>query len=97
MRVDIPEPGHYWTRAVRGGPKLAVKIFNGPPLDPETHEVLDRSWRLQAYVDGKEADPYEIWTWCADNKIDEAEYVRLLGNKDDPNKRVDLSAKPPLF
>lgn len=48
-----PAPGLYRWRAVRGGPLVAAAIEYAPPRDPETGEMLDRSWFWQALVNGQ--------------------------------------------
>lgn len=79
--VDQPQEGYYRTRLVRGGPFVPVKIWHGPPHDPETGEELDRSPRWQALVNGEERDAREIWNWCADKPISESEYRYMLAVK----------------
>jgi hypothetical protein len=81
-RVDVPEEGYYLTRLVRGGPKVPVRIWHGPPPDPDNPgQVLDRSWRWQCLVDNKEADPFEIWPYVAGRRIDRYEYEARLAGK----------------
>lgn len=79
--VDQPQEGFYRTRLVRGGPYVPVHIWYGPPHDPETGEVLDRSHRWQALRNGQECDAAEVWNWCAGNPITEAEYRHMLAVK----------------
>jgi hypothetical protein len=112
LRVDTPQAGFYWRRFVRGGPKVAVKLWHGAPLDPVTGEELDRSHRWQAMVDGKhiteETAVLEAWISCAGNPITEAEYKTILAKAGDaayaepsapeanPHNRVDRRALRPI-
>ena len=73
---DEPRAGTYYMRRVKNGPKLAVVIWHGPPRDPLTGELLDRSHRWQAHVNGEEADPWAIWSRC--RPIERPEYLYLL-------------------
>jgi hypothetical protein len=77
--IGKPEAGFYRLKLVRNGPWCPVKIWYGPPADPEdpTH-LLDRSWRWQATVDGAEADVWDVWPAVGGRAIDEAEYRYLV-------------------
>ncbi len=57
---DTPIAGTYYTRLVRGGPRCPVRIWYGPPADPLTGELLDRSWRWQSELLGEEADAWHL-------------------------------------
>lgn len=81
-QIDKPEAGYYRTKRNGKGAWVPVRIWHGPPPDPDNPgEVLDRSWRWQATIDGQECDPYEIWTWVAGMPITEAEYITMLEQK----------------
>ena len=54
--VDRPVPGWYRLKLVKGGCWVGAEIRFEPPRDPVTNELLDRSWRWYAVVDGR-ADP----------------------------------------
>lgn len=47
------KPGYYKTRLVKGGPYVAAQLCYGPPLDPETGDPLDRSWRYTVRLNGE--------------------------------------------
>lgn len=110
-QIDKPQEGYYQTKLVKGGPFVAVKIWHGPPPDPEDPEhLLDRSPRWQCLVDGKEADPFEVWPRVLGRQIPESEYRFLLARRlhaeahepdspfAKPRRRVDLlTAPPPKF
>lgn len=108
---DIARPvaGHYRRRLVRGGPWVPVRIWYGPPADPETGEELDRSPRWQAQVGDEIRDGVEEWPSCCNNPIDAAEWRYLMAERDwcrefapdepaaNPTKPIDLGALKPLF
>lgn len=57
---------------------LAVRIWYGPPIDPDTGDELDRSWRWMCVQDGTETDPYEVWPWVCHRPISPEQYCELL-------------------
>src|SRR5574337_808244 len=63
------EAGYYWTRLVRGGPKVPVRIWQ----DNDSLEWL-------AEVDGHGAKVVPIWNFCCGNPIDEAEYRFMVAD-----------------
>lgn len=75
--IDVTEPvaGFYRYRLRSQSVRVGVRIYYGPPLDPVTGEVLDRSWRWQADVNGEPfADFDRIWPDCTGEPITEADY-----------------------
>ena len=44
---------HYAVQLVKKGIRVPVCIEYGPPRDPLTHEVLDRSWTWRAFFEGE--------------------------------------------
>lgn len=80
--VDSPREGYYRTRMVRGGPFVPVHIWYGPPHDPETGEIMDRSPRWNALRNGDPCDAAEVWNWCCAHPINETEYHYLLRLKE---------------
>lgn len=108
-QVDTPTAGYYRTRLVRGGIFCPVKIWHGPPNDPETGEPLDRSWRWQCLVGGELIDLHRVWPWCGRHPIDETEYTLMLERakwaakyapqspEAQPRKPVDISTVPLPF
>src|ERR1700743_375852 len=109
MQVGIPEAGYYKRKFGKGGVWIPVRWWLGPPHDPLTGEVMDRSPRWQATVNGKQADPYETWISCAGHPITEAEYNYMMGvakwaaehapdaPEAKPGEKVDLNKRRPLF
>lgn len=77
-RVDIPEAGCYRTKLVRNGPWCGVRIWHGAPADPESGELLDRSHRWQAEINGNPCDVDQVWPYVAGRPITEAEYRYLV-------------------
>lgn len=64
-----PEAGYYKVRAHRTVPGqpvtwLPVRIYESVATDPVTGETLDRSPRLLALVNDKEADLWPLWEQC---------------------------------
>lgn len=105
-RVDTPKAGYYKMRLVKGGTWVGVKLWHGPPHDPWSGAILDRSWRWQALVDGKEGDPFETWIRAAGHPIDEAEYRYLLAHSEwakvnapdlAPDRAVNHHTMKPIF
>lgn len=80
--TDEPIAGFYRAKLVRGGPWVAVRIWHGPPLDPDTGEELDRSWRWQAERNGEPCEVWRVWPYCAGEPIDKAEHDYLLQVRD---------------
>ena len=77
-QIGVIEAGFYRLRLVKDGPWCPVRLWYGPPSDPEdkTH-LLDRSHRWQCEIDGQEADPWEIWPSVAGRAISENEFRYL--------------------
>ncbi len=86
--INTPEPGYYWTRLIKGGPKVPVRIWRGITPDPWfPGNSQDRSPRLQcrvgdlempAEIKGRWMDVYDIWIWCSNKRIERQEYEYLL-------------------
>ncbi len=103
---DVPIEGHYRMRLRIGAVFSAVRIWFGPPLDPETGEEMDRGYRWQATVNGDLVDLERVWPRCAADGItkDEHDYLLSLkrwGEEHDPDgpfanphKPVDLLKAP---
>lgn len=107
---DSLEAGYYRTRLAKGARFVGVRIWYGPPADPETGEILDRSWRWQCEVEGEEFPLDRVWPYCSRYPSDEAEYRHLTALKawgvehmpDSPEanpyrKATDLLSEPSLF
>lgn len=94
VRPWPPEPGYYATRLVRGGPRVAVRIWFGQPIIDG--EEQDRSPRWCVEIDGR-TDKWEIdrdagyrcrvqidadvaWPYCAKEPITQAEYRFLVAD-----------------
>lgn len=80
---------YQWLR--RGRPAQPVRIWFGPPSDPETGEEMARSWRWQMLVSGRPVvavaedreDPFDpvwadVWPQVSADPIPRAEYEFLL-------------------
>ncbi len=86
-RVDIPSPGFYRFRRVKGGPWVAAEITFGPAVDPVTGETLDRSPRFDVRVSGAAVTGPEA-KWMLDRvhhwgqPITESEHALLCATRD---------------
>jgi hypothetical protein len=105
---DEPVRGYFKTRLVKGGPPVALLIWFGQPLDPETGELMDRAPRWFARINGtaEVVEASRFWPDCARDPISFAEYRHIcersatLDPSDpyfDPRKPVDRSLTPPPF
>ena len=73
--VSTPVAGFFRYRMRAASPRGGVRIWYGPPKDPVTGEVLDRSWRWQAEFNGELVDDFDrVWPACAGDPITEADY-----------------------
>lgn len=105
--VTQPTAGTYQMRLIAGGPKVGIRIFYGPPLDPVTGEELDRSWRWQAEANGQPIDLERVWPQAGREPITPEEHAYLVEmarwaerNAPDapaanPRRKIDLLAAPP--
>ncbi len=76
--VSKPEAGFFRHKLRGGAVSVGVRIYHGPPLDPVTGEVLDRSWRWQADVNGRFFSDFDrVWPGCTKAPISEQEYTYL--------------------
>jgi hypothetical protein len=99
---DTPSPGFYRFRLRSDGVFVGIRIWYGPPHDPDTGEVMDRSLRWQAECNDRPIDIARVWPYCAGQPIDRAEYRKLAGLQSwatehmpqSPLARPTLSADP---
>jgi hypothetical protein len=76
---EVPTPGCYRTRLVRGGPFVALRIWLGPSIDPATgEEVTDRGHRWQCTLNGQRVPFWDYWPGCARDPISQAEHDRIV-------------------
>jgi len=103
---DIPMPGHYRIRLVKGGPYCALRIWLGHSIGPEGQEMTDRGFRWQCTVNGQRVPFEDYWPGCARDPISQAEHDRIVAASRtmdatshwfDPRKPVDLASAPPPF
>jgi hypothetical protein len=107
--VVQPTAGYYRISLVRGGVKVGIRIWHGPPKDPVTGEELDRSWRWQAEANGVAIDLDRVWPAAGRDPIDAAEYQYLTDHARwaerncpdapaaNPHRKIDLLAAPLAF
>jgi hypothetical protein len=74
---DQPIEGYYRMRLKMGGAFVGVRIWYGAPLDPETGEEMDRSWRWQALVNDEHVPLERAWPKCGADPISEDDYRHL--------------------
>lgn len=90
--TDAPVEGYFAWRRV-GRPDQPVRIWFGPPCDPDTGEEMDRGWRWQMLVNGEpvptledeRAHPYDpiwsdVWPQVSADPIPRSEYEYLLAS-----------------
>ena len=104
--VVQPTAGFYRMPLVKGGPKVGIHIWHGPPHDPVTGEEMDRSWRWQAAANGRAIDIERVWPACGREPITAAEYQYLTdmarwaerhapdAPAAQPHRKIDLLTAP---
>lgn len=106
--VDRPAPGFFKVRLHRRGIWCPARIWlDDDPRDPLTGESIDRAHKLMAEIDGKPADPMQVWHWGKPIHVTEYNYMRGVTEwaithapndpAANPKAPVDLNAMPPLF
>jgi hypothetical protein len=76
--TEIPVAGHYLVKLRKGGPPVALRLWWGPPLDPETGEPMDRAPRWNCMLNGVQpVDVADYWPGCAKLPISAAEHDRI--------------------
>ena len=84
---DLPVAGCYEIKLVKGGPPVALRIWYGPPLDPETRLEMDRAPRWNAMLNGVQVVAVErFWPECARQPISAArhDFITLESITQDP-------------
>ena len=107
--VSKPEAGFFRHKLRGGGIAGGVRLWHGPPADPVTGELLDRSWRWQAEFEGQPVDFDDVWPNCVGDPVTEADYRAYCARRTwaaqnapnsafaKPGKRYDpLSSSEPL-
>ena len=69
--------GYYTMRLRSNAVNVGVRIWHGPPCDPETGDEMDRHHRWQAEVNGRYVDIERVWPFCASEPVAQAEYEYL--------------------
>lgn len=93
LDVTTPAPGFFKIKLSRDTVLRAVRIWHGPPADPVTGELLDRSWRWQAELDdGALVDFDRVWPACAKDPITEVEWKRCKARTDWAREHAPNSA-----
>lgn len=88
-QVGVPNAGFYSLRLIRGGIRVGVRIWFGPPIFDG--EELDRCHRWNVEIDGKTTrpvvdaegnktgqrellDPFEVWPFACGHPISQKEF-----------------------
>ena len=79
--VSQPVAGFYRYRLHGGAVRGGVRLWYGPPHDPVTGEVLDRSWRWQAEMDGEPVAFDRVWPGCAGEPVSEDVYRQFVARR----------------
>lgn len=82
LDVTTPVAGYYRMRLRSGAIKSAVRVWFGPPIDPVTGDVLDRSYRWQAMADGEYVEIDRVWPACAADPITLPDYDFMLKRRE---------------
>lgn len=90
--VSTPVAGFYRHRLRSGSVIGGVRIWYGPPHDPDTGEVMDRGYRWQAEFDGDPVDFDQVWPGCTGSPISEAEYRALVARREWARKNAPDSS-----
>ena len=80
--VSQPEAGYFRYRLRGGAVRGGVRIWFGPPSDPVTGEVMDRSWRWCAEFDGEPVEFDSVWPDCTGEPITERDYREFVGRRE---------------
>lgn len=72
--IETPVAGHYRGKLRGNGVAGGIRLWFGPPHDPVTGEVMDRSWRWMAEFNGEMVDFEAVWPVCARNPISPEDY-----------------------
>lgn len=84
--INRPEPDFYWTRLVKGGPKVPARIWrpccctvNGgdEQVEHDWKDTCDRYPPMRCTVAGFDRDPVEEWPSLAGRTIPESEFRYL--------------------
>lgn len=102
--IDQPVAGFYRARLVKGGPWVPVRIWFGPPPDPDDPDgpPLDRSHRWQAIVGDDLVtghDVQDVWIRASGEPVDRQRYdymraVRDWAMRADPSAPEANPTKP---
>ena len=92
--ADVSEPcAGFFRHRLRSGSVIGgVRIWHGPPCDPDTGEKMDRGWRWQAVFDEEPVEFDAVWPACTGSPITEAEYRSLCARREWARKNAPQSA-----
>lgn len=105
--ADKPQPGFYFRRYVRNGPRLPVAIHLVNHLDRHGDPICDPT--IECFLEGEEVDADRVWPNCAKHAITKEEHDHLIsdrawlvkydpnGPETDPGVPVNLRELDPIF
>lgn len=88
---DEPQPGFFYMRNVKGGPKIPVRVEIVQEIDPETGELAAPE-EIVAHVFGYERPMRAVSIWLSLRAIPEAEYHAILAMHHDKNNAAAMQA-----
>jgi hypothetical protein len=89
--ADVPEPGFYRLKLVRGGPFVPARIYVPCPFEIEDESQLGwpverrhcagmQRWSLRATINDEDADPLDVWQ--RGNRISAIDYHKMIAVRD---------------
>jgi len=72
---SIPREGYFKIRFKRGADWVPARIYRRMPIDPDTGEVMERSWMLTGEINGEIDDFRLVWAWGREIEKDEYEWL----------------------
>jgi len=85
-QMDVPQPGFFRLRLVRGGPWIPALIYapcpfdeDGWPVDPYRAPVGAQRWSLRALIGGRDDDPLRVWQYG--QRCTAREYHKMVAAK----------------
>lgn len=82
LSVEHPVEGFYKIKLGKNAIWRGVHLRFAPPNDPLTGEVLDRSWRWQAFLDDGSLVEFDVaWPKCAGEPISQKDFDHFVARQ----------------